>query len=156
MNFYDKHMARQDDLKKIHEGAIRDTPIGGVDSNLMCVMEIIKNNDDMQPELFETAVLRRGYKIQHTVKTDMYELFRTTTTDYYKYVDDTIIDEFLEKGFVRAADEHQIARDRKRVEYLNKKIDKANSERNDSLMIHWRSRRKELIEKITRIEENFK
>lgn len=155
MNFYEKHMARQEDLKAIHDRAMEETPTGGVDANLMCIMEIVKNDDDMNPKLFETAVLRRGFKIQYTIKTGMYELFRTTTTDYYKYVDDTIIDEFLEKGFVRAADEHQIIRDRKRVEFLNKKIDKANSERNDSLMIHWRQRRKELIEKISRIEESF-
>ena len=118
-------------------------------------MRIVATDDDGNEILFEESVLRRGYKIQYTAKTNMYELFRTTTTDYYKYVNDTIIDEFLEKGFVRTADEHQIARDRKRVEYLNRKIDRANSERNDSLMVHWRQRRKELMDKISRIEENL-
>lgn len=155
MNFYEKHLARQDDLKIIHEGAIKDTPTHGIDASLMCVLEIIKNDDQQNPILYEKSVLRRGYKIQYTALTNMYELFLTTTTDYYKYVGDTIIDEFLEKGFVRTADEHQVIRDRKKVEILNRKIDKANSERNDSLMIHWRQRRKELIEKISRIEENL-
>ncbi|WZE63551.1 hypothetical protein PANI_CDS0031 [Maribacter phage Panino] len=155
MDFYQKHLARQKDLKEIHERAIRETPKGGVDENLMCIMRVKKTGDGGKTVLFEESVLRRGYKIQHTPQTDMYELFKTTSTDYYKYVDDTIIDEFLEKGFVRAVDEHQIKRDRRRVELLNRKIDKANSERNDSLIIHWRNKRKELIEKISKIEETL-
>lgn len=155
MNFYEKHLSRQSDLKIIHNRAMEETPSGGVDANLMCKMKIIKNDDDMNPKLFETAVLRRGFKIQHTLKTNMYELFLINTTDYYKYADDSVIDEFLEKGFVKAADDYQIKRDRRRIEILNKKIDKANSERNDSLMIHWKNRRMELIEKISKIEEQY-
>lgn len=118
-------------------------------------MRIIGRDANDEEYLIEESVLRRGYKIQYTSKTDMYELFHTNTTDYYKYANDTIIDEFLDKGFVRAADEHQVIRDRKRVEYLNRKIDRANSERNDSLMVHWRQRRKELMDKISKIEESL-
>lgn len=156
MNFYEKHLARQEDLKKIHDDALSSTPVGGVDSNLMCIMRITKPDDDGVAELIEESVLRRGYKIQYTAKTGMYELFNITTTDYYKYVDDTIIDEFLAKGFIRTVDEHQILRDQKRVEFYGRKIDKANSQRNDSLMVHWRQRRLELIEKISRIQESLK
>lgn len=118
-------------------------------------MRIVGRDDNGDEFLIEESVIRRGYKIQHTSKTDMYELFNVTTTDYYKYVDDKGIDEFLEKGFVRTADEHQIVRDRKRVDYYNRKIEKASSERNDSMMVHWRQRRQELIDKISKIEENL-
>jgi len=148
-------MARQEDLKQIYEGAVRDTPVGGVAPNLMCRMNVIKADENNSPVIAETAILRRGYKIQHTVKTGMYELFLTTTTDYYKYVDDTIIDEFLEKGFVRAVDEHQVKRDKRQVKSLNKKIESATNVRNDSLMVHWRNKRRDLIEKISLIEESL-
>lgn len=152
MNFYEKHLARQEDLQIIHTLALEDTPKNGVEDNLKCVMRIYLKDDAGTDYLSELSVLRRGYKIQWTAQTKMYELFNTQCTDYYKYVKDTIIDRFLKDGFVRTCDELQIARDRKRIEYLNKKIGKANSERNDSLMIHWRQRRIDLIENINKIE----
>lgn len=155
MTFYEKHLARQSDLAKIHERALAETPTNGVDAHLMCRMLVSKKSDDGKDVVLESSVIRRGYKIQFTPKTGMYELFKVMTSDYYKYVDDDTIDIFLEKGFVRAVDELQVLRDRRKVEILNRKIDKAGVERNDSMIVHWRNTRKELIEKISRIEEKI-
>lgn len=147
MNFMEKIVARQEDLKLIHQRALEELP------QQTFVTDYIDSSN--QIHIIEKSVMRRGFKIQYTDKTGMYELFNIQTTDYYKYTTDSLIDMFLEKGFKRSVDELQIERDRRRVESLNKKIDTANSQRNDSLIIHWRKRREQLINNISKIEEKL-
>lgn len=156
MNQYDLHMARQDDLKAIHTRAIKETEDQHyVADNLKCIYSVDLNDDQGKPYMAELSVLRRGFKIQWTAKAGMYELLRTNTSEFYKWVSESDINAFLEHGFIRTVDERQLERDRKQVEYLNKKIGKANSERNDSLMVHWRQRRVDLIDRISKIEESL-
>jgi hypothetical protein len=149
-------MARQDDLKAIHTRAIKETQAQNhVADNLKCIYSVQINDDQGNPYLAELSVLRRGFKIQWTSKIGMYELLRTNTSEFYKWVDTKDIDIFLEEGFIRTVDKRQLKRDRSAVSALNKKIGQANSERNDSLMVHWRQRRIDLIDRISKIEESL-
>lgn len=107
--------------------------------------------------LKEHSIIRRGYKLTYTVDADLYELFKIHSTNgYYKYAHEEIIDIMCKEGFVNYVDKEQIDRLKQRVSYYNKKIDKANEDRNDSLIVHWRKRRKELIDSIIQIESNLK
>jgi len=156
MNQYDIHIARQSDLKAIHTRAIKETETQHhVADNLKCIYSVQLNDDLGNPYLAELSVLRRGFKIQWTSKIGMYELLRTNTSEFYKWVAEKDIDLFLKEGFIRTVDLKQLKRDRKSVDALNKKIGKANSERNDSLMVHWRQRRIDLIDRISKIEESL-
>jgi hypothetical protein len=114
-----------------------------------------RNTETNRTEIVEKSVLRRGYKIQYTEKTGLYELFRTNSSDYYKHASNAEIALFERKGWLAAVDTQQIARDKMRLAKYNKKIDNANEQRNDSLMTHWRRRRLELIDNISSIEEKL-
>ena len=106
-------------------------------------------------EISERSFFRRGYKIAHTTQTGLYELLRTNTSDYYKHATDKEIAFFETHGWVRASDMKQVERNRSSLKVYNRKIDNANKERNDSLMTHWRRRRRELIDNISSIEESL-
>lgn len=154
MSLYDIHMERQEDLKLIHARALEETQAQhAVPDNLKCIQRIQLQDDAGESYLAELSVLRRGYKIQWTAQTKMYELLNIQNNEYYKWVNNTIIDRFLKNGFLRSCDELQIYRNKAEVKRLNTKLQKANSDRNDSLIVHWRQRRVDLIEKITAIEE---
>jgi len=156
MTSYKKHMEMQDYLKVIYTRAMEEVPKAGVSANLMCVMTISKPDKNMNNVVSEVSILRRGYKINYTVKTGMYELFTTTSSDYYKYVTETTIKEFIKKGFIRTVDEHQIKRYESRIEALKAKINDDNIERNDSWMVHWKQQITEIREKIDSIQGIFK
>lgn len=136
-------------LKLIWEDAMATSP----QRQMMIVRKRNESTDVV--EIVEQSVLRRGYKIQYTEKTGLYELLRTNTSDYYKHVNNTEMLQFAEEGWLRTCDTKQVERDRKRLAKFNKKIDNANEQRNDSLITHWRRRRMELIENISSIEEKL-
>lgn len=147
--FMQKVLDLQPDLEKIFYDAMSTSPEREI--------HIVKtrNEESSVEEIVERACLRRGYKIVYTPKTGIYELLRTNTSDYYKHSPKTEVKDFVKKGWLRAVDERQIARDRKRLAKFNRKIDNANEQRNDSLMVHWRKRRRELIDNISSIEEKM-
>lgn len=147
--FMDRIIAQQDKLEKIWIDAVATSP----PRELLIVNKRNENTDRI--ETVEESVLRRGYKIQYTPKTGLYELLRINTSDYYKHATDKEIKEFARDGWIRSVDERQVLRDRKRLAKFNKKIDNANEQRNDSLMTHWRRRRMELIDNISSIEEKL-
>lgn len=147
--FMQRILDKQQDLMDIWMDAMNTSP----NRQIMIVKKRNENTD--KEEVVEKSVLRRGYKIQYTEKTGIYELFRTNTSDYYKHATDSEIKLFVRKGWIRTCDEQQIIRDKKRLAKYNKKIDNANEQRNDSLMTHWRKRRKELIDNISSIEESL-
>jgi hypothetical protein len=119
-------------------------------------LKVVKRNKDTgREELVEHAVMRRGWKVCYTAKTGLYELLRIDNTDYYKNALDSEVQRFVKQGWIRACDEMQVEKDRKRLARYNRKIDNANEQRNDSLMVHWRRRRKELIDSISSIEESL-
>lgn len=147
--FMDRIVEQQNTLRGIWIGAMVTSP----DREMMVVYRRNENTD--KKELVESSVLRRGYKIQYTEKTGLYELFRTNSSDYYKHASNKEVKLFKEDGWITAVDTQQIARDKKRLAKYNKKIDNANEQRNDSLMTHWRRRRLELIDNISSIEEKL-
>lgn len=86
-----------------------------------------------------------------------YELLSTSGNDFYKYPHPyTLINEFAERGFLRMTDELRIQRDKKRVEIITQKINGASEERNDSMIIHWRKKRKMLIDRLVRDLDRLK
>lgn len=147
--FMQRILDKQSTLMGIWMDAMKTSPT----REIMIVKQ--RNVDTDKIEIVEKSVLRRGYKIQYTEKTGLYELFRTNSSDYYKHASNAEIELFKRKGWLRAADEQQIARDKIRLAKFNKKIDNANEQRNDSLMTHWRKRRLELINNISSIEEKL-
>jgi len=147
--FMDRIVKQQNTLMDIWMDAMKTSPV----REIMIVKKRNENTDIV--EIVEKSVLRRGYKIQYTEKTGLYELFRTNSSDYYKHASNAEIKLFERKGWIAAVDAQQIARDKKRLAKYNKKIDNANKERNDSLMTHWRRRRLELIDNISSIEERL-
>ena len=149
MNTIQRLRERQEDLRLIWEHAITNAP-----NRQHMVLNYV--TEDGQETLMEHAVLRRGFKITLNNKMGgMYELLAIHSTDFYKYASDKEIDFFLKRGFIRACDELQIERHQKKIDRYNVKIDQANSERNDSVMTHWRKRRLELINDKSLIEENL-
>ena len=148
-SFMDKIIKLQPVLKEIHANAFATSP----DRQMMVVHKRNEATDKL--ELVEAACLRRGYKITLTAKTGLYELLRTNTSDYYKHATAKEVEQFKVDGWIRACDENQIKRDKVKLTRYNKKIDNANKERNDSLMTHWRRRRRELIDNISSIEEKL-
>lgn len=153
MSFMERIYKRQADFQQIWIDALATSHWR--EEMVIRKQETDPDSGEKQDFLDEQSFMRRGYKIQYTAKTGMYELFAIHTSDFYKYPSDAIIDEFLAKGWTRTCDEHQIARNKKQVEKFNRKIDNANKERNDSLMTHWRTRREELINNISSIEEGL-
>jgi len=136
--FIDKN---QKNLKKIWESALDTIPRS----------HMLESDD-------EVSFVRRGYKISRTYIPDYgnyYELLETYSNDYYKWVKQTDYNLFKKKGFRRAVDELQVARNTKKIKHYSRKIESASSDRNDSLIVHWQRRRKELIEKNTLIQESF-
>lgn len=153
MSFMQRIYDRQGDIQQIWLDALATSPEPQE-------MYIYSTDTDIDTEeeihvVQEHSFLRRGYKIQYTPKTGLYELFHTNSSDFYKYPNDAVIDEFLENGWLQTTDAHQVIRDRKRLDIYNRKIEKASSQRNDSLMTHWRKRREELINNISFIEERI-
>lgn len=120
-------------------------------------IHVVKKRDEESsvPTVVERSCMRRGYKIMYTTKTGLYELLRTNTSDYYKHATKAEILDFVKHGWLRSVDTRQLKRDRTRLAKFNKKIDNANEQRNDSLMVHWRRRRMELIDNISSIEEKM-
>jgi hypothetical protein len=147
--FMQRILNQQDKLKAIWEDALKTSP----KRELMVVAE--RDQDGNVIEIVEQACFRRGYKVTLTEKTGLYELLRTNTSDYYKHTTNAEIELFRRKGWIRACDEQQVIRDKKRLAKFNKKIDNANEQRNDSLMTHWRKRRMELIDNISTLEEKL-
>jgi hypothetical protein len=144
---------RQGDIQQIWLDALATSP--EPQEMYIFTMETDPVTQEKVPMVQEHSFLRRGYKIQYTPKTGLYELFHTNSSDYYKYPNDKVIDEFLENGWLQTTDAHQVIRDRKRLTAYNRKIEGAASTRNDSLMTHWRKRREELINNISFIEEKI-
>lgn len=147
--FMQKVLDLQPDLEKIWLDAMSNSP----DREIMIVKS--RDTETDKTEVVERACLRRGYKIVYTPKTGLYELLRTNTSDYYKHATKAEVKDFVKKGWLRAVDQRQVDRDRKRLAKFNRKIDNANEQRNDSLMTHWRRRRMELIDNISSIEEKM-
>ena len=134
------------------------------------VSQFIRDNQERLKNVFEEAMLdnrvfdsgnsiwiaRKGYKLQRTYIEDfgfLYEAFATHSSDYYKWVKLTELGMFEEWGFNRAVDCLLVHRLEKKINFLTRKIRKAGDNRNDSLVVHWRRKRKELIERKTRVEE---
>lgn len=147
--FMQKVIDQQPQLKQIFFDAMATSP----EREIHIVRK--RNEETDKTEVVERACFRRGYKIVYTPKTGMYELLRTNTSDYYKHASTAEVKDFLKKGWLRAVDERQVLRDRLRLAKYNRRIDNANEQRNDSLMVHWRKRRRELIDNISSIEEQM-
>lgn len=146
MNGTKRIMKRQADLRKIWIDALTHSP----------ARQSMSVSVEREGKIYtERAFLRGGYKIQHTEPTDIYELFHINTSDRYKYPDDDVINDFVKHGWLDTTDRHQIERCKlKYVEY-DDKIKKASEERNDSIITHYRNKRLELANKISRLEEKI-
>lgn len=141
-------MQNQEALKSIHKLAFEN-------ANPINKMVIEKIEYDGKVSIIEHSVIRRGFKIQYKGNTNIYELLNITVSDFYKYVDDKTIKKILKKGFVRFVDEEQVRRDRKKINTLNKKVEEALFQNNNSLATHWVKKRQNLINKISLIEDKL-
>ena len=148
--FMQKVLDLQPDLEKIFYDAMSTSP-----EREIHIVKYHSDDSTTGEEVVERACMRRGYKIVYTPKTGIYELLRCNTSDYYKHAPKSEVKDFVKLGWLRAVDERQLKRDRKRLAKFNRKIDNANEQRNDSLMVHWRKRRRELIDNISSIEEKM-
>lgn len=149
MNTIKRLRDRQADLKLIWENAVKTAP-----SRQHMVVRTT-DEDTGEPVLLEQSVLRRGFKVTYNPRMEVYELLAIYGGPFYKYASDKEIDFFLSVGFVRACDMLQIKRHKRKIDKYSAKIDKANSERNDSVITHWRNRRLELVNDKSLIEENL-
>ena len=148
-SFFQRILEQQDVLKAIWEDAMETSP----PRQRFTFSKRNESTDNV--EVTERSCFRRGYKVSHTAQTGLYELLRTNTSDYYKHATDKEIKLFATEGWIKATDKLQVARNRASLKVYNRKIDNANKERNDSLMTHWRRRRRELIDNISSIEESL-
>lgn len=139
---------RQGDLRLIWEDAITTAP-----PHNQMVIEYLSDNG--HHVLVEHAVIRRGFKVTYNNRMGVYELLSVHSGDFYKYATDEEIDHHLRVGFVRACDLMQIERYKGKIEGYAEKIKEANSDRNDSMITHWRNRRLELTNYISMVEENL-
>jgi len=145
---------RQSDLKNIWYDALTSSPL----REIMVVKTTgydPKTNQTVD-KVKEKSIIRRGYKIQYTYSTDMFELFHTNKVNHYKYPSDRVITEFVNNGWLDTVDRHQVQRWQDILDEYNYKIDNASQQRNDSLITHWRNKRQELIYKISSVEEEIK
>lgn len=148
MNTIERLRARQDDLRLIWQDAIDNCP-----SRQHMIMK--HRADNGETVVTEHAVIRRGFKVTYNHRMEVYELLAVHSGPMYKYATETEINQFLKIGFVRACDTYQITRHKRKIKSLEDKIKKANSDRNDSVITHWRNRRLELINDKSLIEENL-
>lgn len=145
---------RQKQMQTIWFDAQENSP----ETQEMIVTKRLIDEDTLEPyqAVVEHSFLRRGFKVQYTPDTGLYELFHINSSTFYKYPTDETIDVFLKKGWLDAVDELQLERHDKQLKMYNRKIENATAERNDSIMVHWRKRRQTLVEKISIIQERMK
>ena len=139
-------MNNQDTIKKIYDSAL-----DSIEKEKIPVQNQLDERDSGH------SVIYRGYKVMVSLKNErpFYELMTTFSSDYYKWVNKIDLEVFKDHGFKTACDILQVKRIQKKIRMYTNKIEGASKERNDSMMIHWQSRRRELVERKVKLEENL-
>lgn len=139
--------SKQKELKVIWESAVVSS-----DSPVTYEM-LVRDTEDKS--VIEHSFFRRGFKAQYNPSTGLYELYNIKGSDYYKHASNKLIDTFYKKGFRRAVDEEKIKSSRRKLKSYDKKINEADQQRNDAWMVHWKKKRRELLDEIILIEEHL-
>lgn len=131
----------QDKLKQVWESGMKDMPR----------THILDTGNSV-------SVVCYGYKVSRSYFKNygfLYELLEIHSNEFYKWVKQKDLPLFVDEGFKIAAAKLQVKRHNAKIDDYTRKIEAASSDRNDSLVIHWRRKRKEITRIKTLIEENF-